>query len=213
MLHDYVLDHASASGEPVAAALAAETTSRFGALGGMNIGEDQGRFLQFLTEISGARHVVEVGTFTGMSALWIARGLPADGRLICCDVSDEFTAVGRPFWERAGVADRIEVRIGPALDTLRAMPSEPHLDLAFIDADKTGYAAYVEELLPRLARGGMIAIDNVLWGGTVIEPSVTDDDTEAIRQLNDALAARDDLDVLMLTIGDGVTLVRQQPDG
>ncbi|MEO1061232.1 MAG: class I SAM-dependent methyltransferase [Actinomycetota bacterium] len=212
-LHDYVLEHASAAGEPIAAALAAETKERFGALGGMNIGEDQGRFLQLLTEISGARHVVEVGTFTGMSALWIARGLPADGRLVCCDVSEDFTSVGRPFWEQAGVADRIEVRIGPAADTLRALPAEPHVDLAFIDADKTGYATYVEELLPRLAPGGTIAIDNVLWGGTVIDPSVTDPDTDAIRRLNDELAGRDDLDVLMLTIGDGVTLVRRRSAG
>ena len=210
LLHDYVLEHASGPADPVAAALGAETTDRFGALGGMNIGEDQGRFLQLLTEVSGARHVVEVGTFTGMSALWIARGLPEDGRLICCDVSEEYTSVGRPFWERAGVAGRIEIRIGPALDTLRAMPVEPHVDLAVVDADKTGYADYVEELLLRLSPGGIIAVDNVLWGGTGIDPSVADDDTDAIRRLNDDLAARDDLDVVMLTIGDGVTLVRRR---
>ncbi|MEM9033855.1 MAG: class I SAM-dependent methyltransferase [Actinomycetota bacterium] len=209
-LHDYVLAHGDPDGDRIAAELAAETARRYGPLGGMNIGEDQGRFLQLLTEILGAEVAVEVGTFTGMSALWIARGLAPGGRLVCCDISEEYPAVGRRFWEEADVADRIEVRTGPALATLRAMPNDPHIDLAFVDADKTGYAAYVDELLPRLRPGGVIAIDNVLWGGAVIDPSITDPDTEALRSLNDALAARDDLDTLMLTIGDGVTLVRRR---
>lgn len=209
-LHDYVLAHGEPGGDAIAAELAAETIRRYGSLGGMNIGEDQGRFLRLLTELVGARTTVEVGTFTGMSALWIARGLAPGGRLICCDISDEYPAVGQPFWERAGVADRIEVRTGPALATLRAMPADPPIDLAFVDADKTGYAAYVDELVPRLAPGGIIAIDNVLWGGAVIDDTVADADTVALRALNADLAARDDLDTLMLTIGDGLTLVRRR---
>jgi caffeoyl-CoA O-methyltransferase len=210
LLHDYVLAHGEPEGDPVSEELAAETVRRYGALAGMNIGQDQGRFLRLLAELLVARTAIEVGTFTGMSALWIARGLADGGRLICCDVSDEYPAVGRRFWEEAGVADRIEVRVGPALETIRAMPAEPHVDLAFVDADKTGYAAYVEELLPRLRPGGVIAIDNVLWGGAVIDETVTDADTVALRTLNDDLAADPDLDVLMLTIGDGVTLVRKR---
>src|SRR5690348_3132176 len=132
---------------------------------GMQISSDQGALLTLLTRATGARTAIEVGTFTGYSALAIARGLPPDASLRCCDVSEEWTSIGREYWARAGVADRIELRIGPALETLRALPAEPTYDLAFLDADKTGYPAYYEELVPRLNPNGLLLVDNTLQGG------------------------------------------------
>ena len=207
----YAAAHANPGPDPIADELAAETRARYGDLAGMNIGQDQGRLLQFLVELADARLVVEVGTFTGMSALWLARGLRPGGRLLCFDISDEYPAVGRPFWERAGVADHIEVRVGPAADGLAALPAERHVDLAFIDADKGGYAAYFELLLPRLSERGLLVIDNVLWSGNVIDDTVHDDNTAAIRAFNDLVAARTDCEAVMLPVGDGVTLVRPRP--
>lgn len=208
----YVDDHLSPPADPVVAGIRERTEERFGELAGMNIGEDQGRFLRFLVQVTGATNVVEVGTFTGMSALWLARGLPEGGRLTCLELAEEPIEVARVGWDEAGVADRIEVRIGPALDSLRAMPAQPPIDLAFVDADKEGYAAYVDEILARLAPGGVLAIDNTLWGGRVTDTDVPDDDTStrALQALNDDLARRDDLDVVILTIGDGVTIVRRR---
>ena len=207
-LYEYVVAHSNPSGDPVADRLAATTEERFGALAAMNIGEDEGRFLQMLVSMTGARTIAEVGTFTGMSALWLARGLPADGRLHCFELKDDYLATAMEAWTAAGVADRIEMHFGPAAETLAELPDEPHLDLAFIDANKSGYRTYFDLLLPRLTAGGVIAVDNVIWSGLVIDPSVTDDDTEAIRAFNDHVAARADLDAVMLTIGDGVTLIR-----
>ena len=207
-LYEYVVAHSNPSGDPVADRLAATTDERFGALAAMNIGEDEGRFLQMLVAMTGARTIAEVGTFTGMSALWLARGLPADGRLHCFELKDDYLATAMEAWTAAGVADRIEMHFGPAAETLAELPDEPHLDLAFIDANKSGYRTYFDLLLPRLTAGGVIAVDNVIWSSLVIDPSVTDDDTEAIREFNDHVAARDDVDAVMLTIGDGVTLIR-----
>jgi caffeoyl-CoA O-methyltransferase len=209
LIHEYAVVHSD--GDPVAEQLALTTRERFPDRAGMNIGQDQGRFMQMLVEMTGARTVVEVGTFTGMSALWLARGLPEGGRLICFDLVDTYLETATEAWTEAGVADRIDMRIGPAADGLAALPEEPHVDLAFIDADKTGYAAYVEEFLARLAPDGLLAIDNTLWGGRVADDDADDESTLALKALNDDLAARDDLDVVILSVGDGLTLVRRRP--
>ena len=187
-----------------------ETKAKAGAFFGMQISPEQGAFMTVLTRLIGAQRAVEVGTFTGYSALCIARGLPSSGKLVCCDISEEWTAIGREAWQRAGVADRIDLRIAPAIETLRAMPEEEHVDLAFIDADKTGYADYYEELLRRLRPNGLIMVDNVLWGGSVIDDSRTDDDTKAIRAFNDKVAADDRVDTVMIPLGDGLTLLRKK---
>jgi caffeoyl-CoA O-methyltransferase len=163
-----------------------------------------------LTRLLGVKQAVEVGTFTGYSALSIARGLEPGGHLLCCDVSEEWTSLGRQAWERAGVSDRIKLRIGPAIDTLRGLPPEETIDLAFIDADKRSYASYYEELLARLRPNGAILVDNTLWMGTVVDASVTDDDTKAIRAFNDAVATDDRVDTVQLPISDGLTLLRKR---
>jgi caffeoyl-CoA O-methyltransferase len=204
----YVVEHGTGGWDPIADELHEVTVQRFEALSGMNIGLDQGRLLMWLVQLLDARAVVEVGTFTGMSALWLARGLADGGRLTCFDVNEEYVSVGRPFWERAGVADRIEVRIGPAADGLAALPEEPSVDFAFVDADKVNYQRYLDLLLPRLRPGGLLAFDNTLWRGRLLDESDHSDDTVALRAFNDGLAARDDAEALVLTIGDGVTLVR-----
>ena len=195
--------------DSVAAELAQVTRDGFGDLSAMNIEQDQGRFLEFLVCLLGARTVVEVGTFTGMSALYLARGITNGGRLVCLDLDETFVEVGRPYWERAGVADRIEVRIGPAAETLAAWPLDEPIDLAFIDADKPGYGTYLDLLLDRLSPDGLVVVDNVLWSGAVIDPGATDENTEAIRAFNDRVASDPGLDSVMLGIGDGVTLIRR----
>jgi caffeoyl-CoA O-methyltransferase len=177
---------------------------------GMQISADQGALLQLLVRLTAARFVVEVGTFTGYSSLTIARALPEGGRLLCCDISEEYTSVARRYWDRAGMTDRIELVIAPALDTLRALPEGTVVDLAFIDADKTGYRAYYEELLPRLRPNGLICIDNTLWYGAVLDPERTDDDTVALRELNDFIASDGRVESYILPISDGLTLVRKR---
>lgn len=174
----------------------------------LQIGTDQAGFMQLLTAALGVRRAIEIGTFTGLSALAIARGMPADGRLLCLDLSAEWTAVARRYWDRAGVGDRIEVRLGPALDSLRALPAEPTYDLAFVDADKTGYAAYVEELHPRMRENGVVLLDNTLWSGRVLEPA-TDDD-RALVALNAALAADPRWETVLLPLADGLTMLRRR---
>jgi caffeoyl-CoA O-methyltransferase len=164
--------------------------------------------MTIFTKLVGAKTAVEVGTFTGYSALCIARGLPEDGRLLCCDVSDEYTQVGQPYWKRAGVDHKIVLKIAPALDTLQALPKERHIDLSFIDADKTNYTNYYEELLPRTRAGGAILVDNVLWSGSVVDASRDDDRTQAIRDFNDHVAADDRVECVMLPISDGLTVLR-----
>jgi len=207
-LEAYVSGHSNPPTDPIATRLAATTAERFGPIAGMNIGQDQGRLLAWLVDLVGARLVVEVGTFTGMSALWFARALPAGGKLLCFDITDEYLPTAREAWDAAGVTDRIEVRIGPAAERLAELPTERHVDLAFIDADKPGYQTYLDLLLPRLTERGLIVVDNVLWSGKVIDPTVTDRNTLAIRAFNDALARRTDCEAVMLPIGDGITLVR-----
>jgi caffeoyl-CoA O-methyltransferase len=206
-LHDYMVRHGSPP-DAILSELAEVTRAKVGGMAMMQVAPEQGAFMTLLTRLVGARVAVEVGTFTGYSALCIARGLPADGKLLCCDVSDEWTSIGRPFWEKAGVADRIDLRIAPALDTLQALPHDRHVDLAFIDADKTNYENYYDELLPRMQPGGVILVDNVLWGGSVIDPTRNDDNTQAIRAFNERIAGDDRVESVMLPISDGLTLIR-----
>jgi caffeoyl-CoA O-methyltransferase len=166
--------------------------------------------MMLLTRLIGARRAIEVGTFTGYSALSIARGLPDDGSLLCCDVSEEWTAIARKYWERAGVEDKIELRIAPALDTLRSLPAGEQFDLAFIDADKENYPHYYEEVLARLRSNGVILVDNTLWMGAVIDSKATDDQTKTIRAFNDKVATDERVESVILTVGDGLTLVRKR---
>ena len=180
---------------------------------GMQIGPDQGLFLGLLVRMLDARRVVEVGTFTGYSALAMAMALPPGGRVLCCDISEEYTAIARRYWKEAGVENRIELRLGPARETLTgvlAAEGPASQDLAFIDADKTGYDVYYELCLQLVRPGGIIAIDNVLWSGKVADPAVKDADTAALRALN--LKIRDDqrVDAVVLTVGDGLTLARRK---
>ncbi len=207
-LYDYLLAHRT----PDDAVLRdlREETARLGDRARMQIAPEQGTFLRLLVAAMGARRAVEVGTFTGYSAICIARGLAPGGRLLCCDVSAEWTAVARRYWERAGVADRIDLRLAPAAETLRALTGEPVLDFGFIDADKTGYPVYYEEILRRLRPGGLIAVDNVLWSGDVVRRSKRDKDTRAIRRFNDLVAADERVDSVMTPIADGITLVRKR---
>jgi caffeoyl-CoA O-methyltransferase len=207
-VHDYLLAHAPRL-DDVQRDLIAETD----ALGGvsiMQIAPEQGAFMTLLTRLIGARRAVEVGTFTGYSALSIARGLPDDGMLLCCDVNEEWTAIARKYWERAGVDQKIELRIAPALDTLRSLPSGEQFDLAFIDADKENYRNYYEEVLGRLRPNGVILVDNTLWMGTVIDSKATDDQTNTIRAFNDTVADDDRVESVILTVGDGLTLARKR---
>jgi caffeoyl-CoA O-methyltransferase len=186
-----------------------EETQRLGGFSIMQVAPEQGALLGMLVKLVGARFAVEVGTFTGYSALCIARGLPEGGRLLCCDVSEEWTAIARRYWEKAGVASRIELRIAPALETLSALPPDPMIDFAFIDADKPGYVAYYEEILKRLRPGGLLVADNVLWFGRVVDAGEADPQTQAIRRFNDHVANDPRVERVMLPISDGVTLVRR----
>ncbi len=207
-MHDYVLDHTTA-GDDVDASLS-ETTGELGGVARMQVARDQGMFLSMLVSAVRPQLAIEVGTFTGTSSLAIARALPDGGRLLCCDVSEEWTAIARRHWEAAGVSDRIDLVIAPAIQTLRALPDDTPVDFAFIDADKTGYLAYYEELVPRLSDHGLLVVDNVLWSGRVMDPSADDDDTVALREFNARVVADDRVDVVMLSIGDGVSVVRRR---
>jgi caffeoyl-CoA O-methyltransferase len=203
-LVDYAVAHGTWADDPVLTDLREETTA-LGPVATMQIGPDQGQLLTLFARVVGARRAVEVGTFTGYSSLCIVRGLAAEGTMLCCDVSEEWTALARRAWERAGVAERIELRIGPALETLRALPPEAAIDLAFIDADKGGYWDYWDELVPRMRPGGVLLADNVLWSGRVADDE-GDEDTRAIRSFNDRVAADDRVEVVVLPAFDGLTI-------
>lgn len=205
-LHRYLVAHGSEPDE-VVRDLVAETQTVLPEQAGMQVAPEQAAFLTFLARLTGARQAVEVGTFTGLSSLAMARGMAEDGRLTCFDVSAEYTSIARRFWARAGVDGRIELRIGPAGETLRALPNEPYLDLAFIDADKTGYPVYWAELVPRMRAGGLIVVDNVLRAGRVLAPRNAED--RAIAAFNDEIMTDVRVEVLMLPIADGLTLARR----
>jgi len=206
-LHDYLMAHGTQP-DRVQAALIART-AELGGVAGMQIAPEQGAFMEMLTRLVGARDAVEVGTFTGYSALSIARGLPDDGHLLCCDLSEEWTAIGRHAWKAAGVSAKIELRIGPGADTLRSLPLEPSFDLAFIDADKPAYPVYFEEILLRLRPNGVILVDNTLQGGEVLGSADHGENVDAMRAFNDAIAADPRVDVVMLPVADGLTLARK----
>ncbi len=207
-LYEYVVAHGH-NGDPVRRELS-EETARLGPISMMEIASEQGTFMGILTASIGARSAVEVGTFTGYSSLCVARALPPDGKLLCCDVSAEWTAVARRFWEKAGVAGKITLKLGPGLETLRSLPESYRFDIGFIDADKANYRAYYEEILKRLRPNGLILIDNVLWGGTVLNDKDKSEDTRAIRELNDFVARDDRVEAVMLAIADGLTMVRKR---
>jgi len=207
-LYDYVVAHNPPQDE-ILSDLATETAA-LGPVAMMQIAVEQGAFLTLLARLVDARRAVEIGTFTGYSAISIARGLAPAGRLLCCDVSDEWTAIARRYFARAGVAERIDLRIAPALETLATLPATPEIDLAFVDADKAGYRGYYEALLPRLRRNGVIVFDNVLWGGAVVDGADERASTVALRDLNDHVAADLRVEAVMLPIADGLTLARKR---
>jgi caffeoyl-CoA O-methyltransferase len=208
-LYDYVLAH-SLREHPAQVALREATKDHPHA--GMQIGPEQGQFMALLARILGARRAIEIGVFTGYSALTVALALPDGGYLLACDISDEYTRIGKPYWQAAGVAHRIDLRIGPALQTLDARLAAGEAgayDFAFIDADKTAYDAYYERCLELVRQGGVIAIDNVLWSGSVARPAKTAD-TKALQALNDKLHRDERVDLSLLPIGDGITLARKR---
>jgi caffeoyl-CoA O-methyltransferase len=206
-LHAYLLAHGTPP-DDVTADLISETRAALPDDASMQVAPEQAAFIRLLTTVMGVRQAVEIGTFTGLSSLSIARGLAPGGRLTCFDISEEFTAVARRYWRRAGVDDVIELRIGPAAERLRELPAEPYLDLVFIDADKPGYATYWAELVPRMRPGGVLLVDNVLWSGRVLDPQ-TDSD-RAIVDFNDMVLADDRVEVVMLPIADGLTMARRR---
>jgi caffeoyl-CoA O-methyltransferase len=208
-LFDYVVAHGTPP-DATYEALRRDTLEHAGDWARMQIGPDQFALLTMLVRLTGTRFAIEVGTFTGTSSVAIARGLDDGGRLLCCDINEEWTNVARRNWEAAGVAGSVELRLAPALETLTSLPADTVVDFAFVDADKGAYVDYYEALVPRLRPGGLLAVDNVLWAGRVVDPTVTDDDTEAIRRFNDHAVADDRCDTVMLTVGDGITLCRKR---
>ncbi|GID94461.1 O-methyltransferase [Amorphoplanes digitatis] len=206
-LHQYLLSHSTPPDE-ITADLIAETRAVLPGDAVMQVAPEQAAFLRLLTGLIGVRNAVEVGTFTGLSSLSIARGLADGGRLTCFDISEEFTGIARRYWKRAGVDDRIELRIGPAAERLRELPAEPHLDLVFVDADKGGYPAYWNELVPRVRPGGVLLIDNVLWSGEVVDPR--DENGRAIAAFNDLARDDDRVELVILPIADGLTMARRR---
>ena len=209
-VYQYLLDH-SLREDAIARQLRERTAGHEWAR--MQIAPEQGQFMALLAELIGARRMVEVGTFTGYSTLCLARALPVDGELICCDVSEEWTAIGVPYWEQAGVRERIDLRIAPALDTLDALLADGQagrFDLAFVDADKGNYLNYYSRCMALLRPGGLLLFDNTLWGGSVADLAEQDADTQAIRALNDALHQDPRVSLSMVPIGDGLTLAKKR---
>ena len=208
-LRDYLVAH-SAREHPAQTGLREATRSHRAA--GMQIGPEQAQFMALLVKLLGVRRAIEIGVFTGYSALSVALAMPDDGRLLACDISDEYTRVGRPFWQQAGIAHKIDLRLAPATETLDAQLAAGEagrFDFAFIDADKASYDAYYERCLVLVRPGGLIAIDNVLWGGSVARPA-DDADTLALQALNTKLHGDERIDVSIVPIGDGVTLARKR---
>ncbi|GAA5008647.1 O-methyltransferase [Actinopolymorpha pittospori] len=207
-LYDYLVAHGTPP-DATQEALIAETAT-LGHEARLQVSPDEGSFLTLLTKLLGVRTALEIGTFTGYSALCIARGLADGGVLTCCDISEEWTRIARRHWDGAGVSDRIDLKIGPALDTLRSLPARPTYDLAFIDADYPSYPAYWEEVVPRVNTGGVIIVDNVLYHARVIDPSDTEVTTEAVRALNERVISDERVEATMIHIADGITLARKK---
>ena len=209
-LYEYVVAH-SVREPALLAELRAETAKL--PESGMQISPEQGQFMALLVQLIGATHALEVGTFTGYSALSVALAMASEGRLVACDVSEPFTRIARRYWALAGVAGKVDLRLGPALSTLDGLLAEGRqgsFDFAFIDADKPNYLGYYERCLELLRPGGLLVVDNVLWGGDVADPEVRDEDTLAIRALNDRVAKDERVSVSLLPLGDGVTLARKR---
>ena len=208
-LHEYVVAH-STQPDQLLLDLAEETIQLYGPdVAQLQIGPEQGRFMTLLAQLTGARSAVEVGTFTGYSSICVARGLTDGGTMLCCDVSDEWTSVARRYWQRAGLADRIELRLGPAAGTLAALPEGTAFDFAFIDADKTGYVEYWDLIVPMISPGGVVLVDNTLSHGRVVELSEQDDNVQGIRRFNGHAIADPRVELVLLPIGDGLTLARK----
>lgn len=187
-----------------------EETQMIGRLSAMQIAPEQGTLMGLLAHAIGARSAIEVGTFTGYSSICVARALPQDGHMLCLDVSEEWTSIARRYWERAGVAGKITLKLGPAADTLRAMPVSETFDFAFIDADKENYHVYYEEILKRLRRDGLILVDNVLWNGQVVNASDRTPSTRAIREFNDFVAKDNRVEAVLIPVADGLTIARKK---
>ena len=205
-LYRYLVEHSVR--EPAVLRELREETAKL-PMAGMQIGPDQGQLMALLVKLMGAKRCLEVGVFTGYSSLAVALALPSDGTLIACDVSEEWTAIARRYWEKAGVARKIDLRLGEGLatlDALRAEGGDGRFDFAFIDADKGNYLAYYERCLGLVRRGGLIAVDNTLWSGEVANPGNEKSDTVSLRRFNEALHRDERIDLAMLTVGDGVTL-------
>lgn len=209
-LYDYILS-VSLRDLPVLAQLRQETAGLSNA--GMQISPDQGQFMALLAKLTGAKKVLEVGVFTGYSSLVVALALPAEGRIVACDISEEYTRMARRYWQEAGVAHKIDLRLGPAADTLAGLVAAGEagsFDLAFIDADKENYLVYYEHALQLLRPGGLVLVDNVLWGGRPLDAEIKDESTEAIRAINAKMGRDERVDVSLLPVGDGLTLARKR---
>jgi caffeoyl-CoA O-methyltransferase len=207
-LYDYVIAHGH-NGDPILRELAEETRN-LGRIAGMQIAPEQGTLMGLLARAIGAKSAVEVGVFTGYSSISVARALPPDGKLLCCDVNEQWTSIARRYWERAGVANKITLKLAPAADTLRALPASHTFDFAFVDADKSSYRIYYEEILKRLRPNGLLLIDNVLWSGQVIDAKDTSEDTIAIRELNDFITSDSRVEAVLIPVADGLTIVRKK---
>ena len=207
-LYDYVIAHGH-NGDPILRDLAEETRN-LGRIAGMQIAPEQGTLMGLLARAIGAKSAVGVGVFTGYSSISVARALPPDGKLLCCDVNEQWTSIARRYWERAGVASKITLKLAPAADTLRALPASHTFDFAFVDADKSSYRIYYEEILKRLRPNGLLLIDNVLWNGQVIDTKDKSEDTIAIRELNDFIMSDTRVEAVLIPVADGITIVRKK---
>jgi caffeoyl-CoA O-methyltransferase len=207
-LHAYLVEHGARQDDVLARVQ--DETAAMGSIAAMQIAPDQGAFMEILTKAIGAKEALEIGTFTGYSAISIARGLAPAGRLLCLELSEEFAETAARNLEAAGVADRVEIITGPAGETLRGLPDREHFDLVFIDADKTGYPDYFEEALKRTRKGGLILLDNMLQDGRVLDPDPDDESTNAIVTLNRELAKDERIDIAMVAIADGITIARKR---
>ncbi|MFB9963560.1 O-methyltransferase [Sinosporangium siamense] len=208
MVGQYVLAHTTQP-DDLLEELRVATRELTGERAGMQITPDEGRFLTMITQLSRARTAVEIGTFTGYSAICLARGLAPGGRLLCHDISEEWTTIARHFWDKAGLSHLIDLRLGPAAETLKNLPEEPALDLVFIDADKSNYQRYYHLVMPHLASGGLILADNTLWSGLVADPHAGDEATILMREFNDMVLHDDRVTSVILPIADGLTLIRK----